>query len=257
MIKTVSRLSAIALAGVLATTIFSLYTFDAAAYSNGEHHNDRSRTTVDTENHAHVSNNVSVTAKTGGNEADGGDGEEGGNGGDAYQGFGGHGGNGGSGGTGGTITTGNAEAWGTLYNSVNTTDVTIDPCGCEEETQPHCFTSFFNFDRDNNPVRIDVDTNNSADVRNNLDVVAKTGGNEADGGDGEEGGNGGDVRRNQSWNNWFLWFNQQDTGGNGGTGGTGATGGTIRTGTAYANGLSDSDVNRTTVRIGKNLTETE
>jgi hypothetical protein len=247
---------AISLAGALAVATFSLYTFPASAFMGGS----GDRTTVRTDNQASVSNTVTVRANTGDNTANGGSGgsgEDGGNGGDASLGTGGNGGNGGSGGAGGAggdIATGPAAAMGTVYNNVNSTDVTVEGCGCNNTT-PTIFSRFTYFDTNNN-LR-SVTTDNNADVNNDLAVKAETGDNSVNGGRGgagDDGGNGGDAEgsRTHSWNQWFTLWNQGGNGGTGGTGGTGgagATGGTIRSGVATADGLVDNLVNRSVVHV--------
>ncbi|MCA9354701.1 MAG: hypothetical protein KC877_04240, partial [Candidatus Kaiserbacteria bacterium] len=160
-------------------------------------------------------------------------------------------GNGGRGGDGGTITTGVATALGSIYNDVNYTSVTVEGCGCDEEEPLLSRFMFFGNDEDGNKIR--VSTHNNAMVTNSLDVDAKTGYNEVDGGDGgsgDDGGNAGDRhdRSKYSWNLWFNWFNSS-TGGDGGNGGAGGHGGTIRTGEAYAAGDATNLVNTTVVRV--------
>src|SRR3989344_783439 len=85
----------------------------------------------------------------------------------------------------------------------------------------------------NNGNDITVTNNNDAYVKNDVDVSASTGCNDANGGTGSAAGNGGDVNHSDDNN----------TGGNGGNGGNGGEGGVIYTGNAYAGSLINNDVN--------------
>lgn len=253
MTNTTTRVLSVALASMLAMATFSLYTFQAAAY--GDH-----RTSINVSSEASVSNNVSVEADTGDNDAHGSSGGRGGDGGDAYRGDGGDGGDAGSGGDGGDVTTGDATAIGTINNDVNRTDIRVEDCGCDEEEDEviEVLTRLNIFDDNDRTLR--VATNLDADVRNNLSVEAETGNNEVDGGRGGSGGDGGDVRRdnNRSWLNWLLLFEDDSTsGGDAGNGGPGGDGGTVNSGDALADGLVDNVVNRTVIRVEHDTDEDE
>lgn len=80
-----------------------------------------------------------------------------------------------------------------------------------------------------------IRTSNQASVSNTVEVEAKTGGNEAEGGDGGRGGSGGDAK--------------DGNGGAGGSGGAGGAGGAITTGVATAIGTVYNDVNNTRVVV--------
>ena len=250
MSKTISKLSAVTLAGVLAASTFSLYTFQAAAFMGG----DDDRTVVRTSNNGTVTNNVSVNANSGGNHADGGGSGHGGDGGNATRGTAGRGGNGGNGGDAGSVTSGNATAIGTVQNDVNRNNVTFEGCGCDDDDEMDRFSRFFHFSGDSTLMR--VDTSNTARVGTTLDVDANTGRNTVDGGKGAGAGAGGDALGSRSWLAWF-WMNQGGNGGNGGNGGSGGTGSTIRTGAAGADGMVTNIVNRNVVRVGNGDDEDE
>ncbi len=231
-------------------------TMPASAFWSHNNSGDDNDIKVSVSNEATVTNTVDVEAKTGGNEADGGDGEEGGNGGDAEgsgDNTGGNGGNGGSGALGGYIVSGDAAAYSSIVNEVNVVKTKItDSCGCDDE-EPSMF-SFFNRhgsdDGDDNDIRVRV--NNSASVANDVEVEAKTGGNEADGGDGEEGGNGGDAEgsRHHRMHSFFsFWSSDDNQGGAGGTGGSGGVGGEIYSGNATSGSEVVNVVNRIVTRI--------
>jgi hypothetical protein len=250
MTQATTRTLAAAIAVVAAIATFSLYSFSAQAQMprGGDRGGDEG-TEIEVENKAHVSNELSVQAKTGNNEAEGGDGGRGGDGGDVSRGFGGAGGTGGNGGNGGTVISGYAEAIGTIHNDVNSTRVSVEACGCDEPRFGRSlFFPMLNGNDEEEPIEIEVE--NKAYVRNGLDVDAKTGGNEVDGGDGGSGDDGGDARTRsyRSWNMWFSWLNNS-VGGKGGNGGTGGTGGTVLSGDAYADGLLNNLVNETVVRV--------
>lgn len=251
MSHTMSRTLTISLAVLTAMAVFSLYTLEASADRGGRGGDDGDSTSVYTSNQASVSNSVSIDAKTGGNEAEGGDGGRGGDGGDASQGTGGDGGNGGRGGDGGTVETGEATALGSIYNDVNYTRVLVEGCGCDDDDEPNLFSRFFFFGNGDDGDRIKVTTRNDASVSNDLDVDAKTGYNEVDGGEGGDGDDGGDVRsrNSRSWSLWFNWWNNDNTGGAGGNGGVGGNGGTVRSGEAYAAGDATNLINTTVVRV--------
>ncbi|MCA9363051.1 hypothetical protein KC851_01905 [Candidatus Kaiserbacteria bacterium] len=233
--KSFTRLLAIMFAAVLAVATFSLYTLEASA-DRGNRGGDDNGTEIEIENSARVSNDVQVTAKTGGNEADGGDSGDRDRGGKPmtlrFPG-GQSSGNAGPGGDGGTITTGAASAIGTVYNDVNNTRVTVEGCGCEEGSRYH-FLSRFSRDNDDDE-SLEVDVENRAKVRNELDVTAKTGGNEAEGGDSNGGGS--------NYSPWHHWLNLMNPGG--------GDGGTIRTGAAYADGMVTNLLNHSVVRVDR------
>lgn len=86
--------------------------------------------TVINDNHATVTNSVTVSASTGGNSANGGSGGDGGAGGDNESGTGGDGAAGGAGGSGGTVNTGPANASVSISTVVNTNETVIETCGC-------------------------------------------------------------------------------------------------------------------------------
>jgi len=248
MTRTTTQLFTAAVAGAAALATFSLYTFPAAAYESHYGGGEGDRTTIRTSSEAEVMNQVVVTANTGDNNTNGGSGGYGGDGGDATRGDAGRGGVGGRGGDGGTITTGDATAIGTVSNDINSTTVTVDPCGCEDD---QIMDRFFFFDfGDDGRTSLRINTENSAGIMNDLTVAANTGRNEAVGGSGGYGGDGGDAEEHhtRSWTQWFNWWNQGGTGGDSGAGGGGAAGGTIRTGAALADGLVTNVVNRTVVR---------
>ena len=255
-----------------------------------------------------VNNMVKVDADTGKNDADGGDGGKGGRGGNGGNnagdggdggnakgalvgtqtggdggdggdtGDGGGGGDGGIGGNGGNITTGDADAQGWVTNTVNSTNITVDNCGCDEEDDP--LGDLFGDDE----VKIKV-KNEGTSVNNKLKVDADTGKNDADGGDGGKGGRGGHGGRNAGDGGdggnaktefpesegcecdapWFLLLlgdnDLNQTGGEGGDGGDtgdggdggwgwhGGHGGTINTGDATSYGDVLNDVNSTVIRV--------
>lgn len=183
---------------------------------------------VNNTNDAYVKNKVNVSASTGGNDANGGSGSAAGNGGGVTgsddNNTGGNGGNGGNGGDGGIIFTGDAVAVSKIKNKVNTNVTEIDPCDCDVDD-------------------INVNNTNSATVKNYVDVKAKTGHNDANGGDAgcdcQGGGDGGSVSNSDDDN----------TGGNGGNAGHGGWGGFISTGDAYAKSKIFNKVNTNITRI--------
>lgn len=211
-------------------------------------------TTVRSLNNATVTNNVTITAKTGHNDALGGTGYDGGIGGNASSrsngsATGGDGGNGGRGGDGGTVTTGAATAVGTVYNEVNTSRTVVESCGCDEDEDeiiPIFRQGFGNGDEQT------VVNHNRASVLNTLAVEAKTGDNDVSGGEGGSGDAGGNARVGQSWHGWWSWWNNSTStanGGDGGNGGNGGIGGTVRTGESYADGLITNIINRNVIRM--------
>ena len=232
---------------------------------------------VENNNSASVTNEVKVSANTGENTANGGDGGKGGSGGDTgnagnggeggdaegyslgdqnggnggdggWSGAGGEGGNGGNGGLGGIIETGDATSEVTIENNVNYNKTKINSCGCDEESELDLL-----FSRGD---KVRVENNNSAEVRNGVDVYVGTGENTANGGRGGRGksggdsgnagngGEGGDAGDDEYSYEWILPVlgNQNagdggtggdsGNGGDGGDGGNGDWGGEIRTGHA-------------------------
>ncbi|HBT81347.1 hypothetical protein A2757_01680 [Candidatus Giovannonibacteria bacterium RIFCSPHIGHO2_01_FULL_48_47] len=184
--------------------------------------------TVTNNNSAYVKNEVDVSASTGGNDANGGSGSAAGNGGNVQSSnsgnTGGNGGNGGDGGDGGVILTGNAFAKSKIVNKVNTNVTRVDPCDCDVDD-------------------VTVTNNNSAKVKNYVEVKAKTGYNDANGGNAgcgcEGGGDGGNVTNSNSGN----------AGGDGGNAGDGGDGGVIVTGHAFAKSKILNRVNTNITRI--------
>lgn len=236
MTNTVTRLSAIVLATLLAATTFSLYVFEASANQNHHRGGGGDKTEIELENKdTKVVNNVSVTANTGGNNADGGDsGDRNRRGPISLRFPGGHGSHAGPGGDGGTITTGAATAIGTVHNDVNNNRVIVEGCGCDDDGPMDRFSRFFRFDKNGKVLEIESE-NKGTTVRSTLDVKANTGRNSVEGGDSRGGGS-------PIFNPWSLWFGHHGDHG-------GGDGGTIRTGTAHADGLVTNIVNRNVVRV--------
>src|SRR3989344_3619337 len=137
------------------------------------------------------------------------------------------GGNGANGGEGGVIYTGNAYAGSLINNDVNYNETNVDvDCDCEGDVDD-----------------VTVTNHNSASVNNNVDVRARTGHNEANGGDAGcdcvGGGDGGNVNHSEDHN----------AGGNGGNAGHGGWGGYINTGDAEAGSGIVNLVNTNITRI--------
>lgn len=247
------------LTATLAMVVALTVAMPASAYWSPRSSGDDNDIKVSVNNSAQVTNTVQVNAKTGGNTANGGDGEEGGNGGDAEgsgDNMGGNGGNGGSGALGGLVQTGDAVAYATLMNDVNTVKTRVtDSCGCDNDRPSYRTPSFHQQQgSDDNDIRVRL--SNDASLMNNVGVDAKTGGNVANGGDGEEGGNGGDAEnegnRHQSrmmMPFFGFWSSDDNTGGNGGTGGSGGVGGELYTGKATSGADVVNVVNRTVTRV--------
>lgn len=213
---------------------------------------DDDETSVSNSNRATVTNTVEVEAETGDNDAEGGDGDDGGSGGDArgQNATGGDAGNGGRGGDGGTITTGTALAIGTVHNDVNSNRTYVEGCGCDDDFFPFPLMRGGYDNDDEDP--ISVRNSNSARVTNNLEVEAKTGDNDVEGGRGDDGGDGGDAsnsHRNHFMRMMFPFFMGDTAAGDGGNGGAGGSGGTVRTGTATADGLITNVINRNVTRV--------
>ena len=119
----------------------------SAAPAFATHWNWGEDITVSNTNDAYVKNDVDVSASTGGNDANGGCG---------------------FGNDGGWIETGDAGALAEVYNAVNTNDTKIKvSCDCESDVDD-----------------VTVTNNNNARVKNYVDVSAKTGWNNANGGGG-------------------------------------------------------------------------
>lgn len=188
---------------------------------------------VKNDNSASVSNDVSVVAKTGNNDANGDNGGSGGNGGDIYNGGGGdvedsstgNGGDGGAGGWGGAILTGDATAGADVTNKVNTNITKVEnDCDCDD-------------------ILVKVKNLNDAYVHNYVSVFAETGSNDANGDPGGSGGDGGDIS-----NSGYDDVENSHTG-DGGAGGVGGDGGGILTGDAVAGASVVNRVNKNVTRI--------
>lgn len=260
MTRTASKLLAIALAGVVAAATFALYTMEASA--RGQQSDDGDRTSVRIDNAARVSNSVLVGANSGANSAEGGTSGRGAGGGNAVSGGlvsiissndGGGGGNSGRGGDGGTIATGPARAIGTVQSDVNSTEVMIESCGCDDhpDVTMHGHHSGFMSRgafllRISDNERLHVNVQNRSGVDNNVAVLANSGLNNADGGNSGRGGEGGNAAG--PWRSW-LAFHAINDGGEGGDSGAAGRGGTVRTDTAYADGLVTTLANRTSVEV--------
>ncbi len=234
-------------------------------------------------NSADVDSTTKAKADTGDNWAGGsagGDGDNGGSGGSGGNadtggygnanggagGAGGNGGSGGSGGLGGEIHTGDATASATSANVVNSTDIEVVGCGCDE-VPPPCDCWYYHPPRRNVDNSVTIAVDNSADVDSTTKAKADTGDNSAegsaggDGSNGGSGGSGGDADANYDYYWWYEygWYgpggdaNGGDggDGGNGGRGGDGGPGGLIRTGNADAQSDSLNVVNTALVRVGR------
>lgn len=140
----------IAVASTIAFLSVAIPAFACEGYSCGGHHSRQqsSDITVSNTNSGTVTNNVTTSASTGYNDANGGDAK----------------GQNATAGNGGFISTGDAVAVSEVTNLVNSNKTKISrDCGCKGD--------------------IDVTSSNSASVSNTLDTKAKTGGNDANGGD--------------------------------------------------------------------------
>ncbi|MBS3903140.1 MAG: hypothetical protein KGZ30_02055 [Anaplasmataceae bacterium] len=179
---------------------------------------------VKNNNGASVTNQVMVSASTGGNDANGGYAGNGGAGGSVNssdsENVGGNGGAAGDGGMGGGVQTGDAVAAAEIANVVNSNDVEVDACGCNVDL-------------------IKVRNNNGASLANQLYVKAKTGYNNADGGNAGSAGDAGSVNSS----------NDQNTSGNGGNSGNGGAGGVVITGVAQSISAIANVINSNIVRI--------
>ena len=123
---------------------------------------------------------------------------------------------------GGLILTGNVDAYAEVTNVVNSTETNIG-CDCEG--------------RDD----VTVTTNNSARVKNYVDVSGNTGGNTANGDDGGDGGDGGNRR--------YSRHHHGSGGGTGGNGGAGGDGGEIGTGDVLAGASVANYINSTVTSL--------
>lgn len=223
------KLIAIAVSPIVA---FGMYA--APAFADGD-------VTVTNVNNGTVSNMVISSASTGGNEAGGSYGGDGGNGGSVRN-YGGEqdvsdstlgaGGNGGNGAIGGTIYTGDAGSLASVTNVINSNDVEVDRCACNEVEG----------DDDGNDVVANVNTGAS---QNMVFAKARTGWNGAEGSSGGEGGRGGSVKNGSEGSQ-----NVDDTTtGTGGAGGNGGAGGYVETGLAVSETAVVNVLNTNVVRI--------
>ncbi|TSC86580.1 MAG: hypothetical protein G01um10148_566 [Parcubacteria group bacterium Gr01-1014_8] len=189
-------------------------------------------------------------------EANGGDG---GNGGDS---------NGGDAGPGGLVDTGDADANAGTVNTLNTTDIAVEGCGCEDDQDEcGCIPPWLRRDVDNS-VRVKV--HNDGTINNETKAKADTGDNDAGGsygGDGGgdchcdgggDGGDGGDAEVGDDEEGcgceWDIGGGGTANGGDGGDGGDadggdGDVGGTIRTGDARSDAGTVNVMNTTLVRV--------
>jgi hypothetical protein len=261
--NTIARTNLFAITVVFVAAVMAVaYATPASAYGHRDHSSgDNSSIEVSNDSNATVNNTVDVKAETGDNTANGGNGDDGGNGGDASgdgSNTGGRGGNGGAGGIGGIIVTGDATAFSSVANDVNSNRTVIDTsCGCSNSS--HDWFSNFRSERQSGTDNsIEVSNDNHATVNNTVDVKAETGDNTANGGNGEDGGNGGDARgaqqhQHQEHNHWF-WNQDQggngdNTGGAGGNGGNGGGDGQIQTGNSASGSDLVNVVNQNVTRI--------
>ncbi len=186
-------------------------------------------------------------------EANGGDG---GNGGDA---------NGGDAGPGGLVTTGDADASAGTVNTLNTVDIEVEGCGCEEEPEC-CIPPWLRRDVDNH---VKVKVKNDGKIENKTKAKAETGDNDADGsfgGDGGcecdgagDGGDGGDAHVGDDGDGCGCEWDfgggagtaNGGDGGNGGdaNGGDGGVGGTVVTGDARSEAGTVNLMNTILIRV--------
>ncbi|MFZ2707002.1 MAG: hypothetical protein WAY88_02640, partial [Minisyncoccia bacterium] len=242
-------------------------------------------------NDGYISNTTSAKADTGDNKAGGsygGDAEnagDGGNGGDASVdggvqwcgecgsgsgstatgGEGGNGGNsnGGNAGDGGYVVTGDASAEAGTANSLNSTDVEVEGCGCDEDqNECSCIPPWFRRDVDNS---VKIKVYNDGYISNETKAKADTGDNKAkgsyggDAGYGGDGGDGGEAEVGDEEEGcgceWDLGGSAGEAvggdGGNGGhsNGGEGGQGGTISTGEARSEAGTINMMNTTVIRV--------
>jgi len=192
-------------------------------------------------NEAVVMNEISVRARTGGNEAGGSYGGNGGNGGNMSLGEDGEvedsstggGGTGGNGAIGGTVTTGDATAIAGALNVVNDNRTLIDRCACQDASSSVCS------DECGHTITVN---RSRATVANGLEAEAETGGNDAEGSYGGNGGNGGGIAAGSG-------EAEDSYTGMGANGGSGSDGGLVTTGAARSISGAINVVNRSVTRI--------
>ncbi|MBI5457001.1 hypothetical protein HY969_04670 [Candidatus Kaiserbacteria bacterium] len=243
--------------------------------------------TITVSNSGTINNETEAKADTGDNDADGsygGDSDDGGDGGDggrakveggldwnwcecddsgseANGGVGGNGGdsNGGNAGPGGLVDTGDASAEAGTVNTLNTVDIEVVGCGCEEEETDDCCGGGRG-DVDN---RVVITLSNSGTINNETEAKADTGDNDADGsygGDSDDGGDGGDggnakVEGDDGENCDCVPPSGGNAnaggGGEGGdtNGGSSDVGGTIRTGDARSESGTVNLMNTVLIRV--------
>lgn len=199
---------------------------------------------INSGSNAVVINETSAEASTGGNYAGGSTGGNGGAGGgisgdggsqDVNNATLGSGGNGGNGGAGGLVTTGDATANASTSNIVNTTDIDVNDCACDNATST------------SGDVRIR--TRSNAFVINGTYAVARTGHNYAEGSTGGSGGRGGSISATGGEGDGQEI--DDVTTGNGGQGGLGDIGGEVSSGVANSTASTENIVNRTRVRVSR------
>lgn len=247
---------------------------------------------INISNSGSISNVTTAKASTGSNWAggseggDAGEGGEGGEGGDAYAGgeggydnwscddecggypypqvgggeaIGGNGGmggnsNGGAGGAGGAVVTGDAHADAGTENALNTVEVEVSGCGCDDEGEGYVHP-WFRREVDNS---ITVNLSNSGSISNETEAKAKTGYNDADGsegGDADDAGNGGEGGDAEAAGGFWGWGDAGlavgGEGGHGGesNGGAADVGGTILTGDAHSDAGTINIMNTVLVRV--------
>jgi hypothetical protein len=176
MTKTIGVVTALALALSSAPAALACFGYCGGGYGGGNSNSSSFTTTtnVAVSNSANVSNSVSVSASTGGNDANGGNAS----------------GQNANGGTGGTIDTGNAAAASIVENVVNTVDMEVvapENCGCEEEEEGSSYGRHGKKGGNSKSVEteLNVALDNDASVSNSVEVKAKTGYNDANGGSAE------------------------------------------------------------------------
>ena len=176
MTKTIGIVTALALALSSAPAALACFGYCGGGYGGGNSNSSSFTTTtnVAVSNSASVSNNVSVSASTGGNDANGGSAS----------------GQNANGGTGGTIDTGNAAAASIVENVVNTVDMEVvapENCGCGEEVEEGSYGRHGKKGGSKKTVEteLNVALDNDASVSNSVEVKAKTGYNNANGGSAE------------------------------------------------------------------------
>lgn len=257
-------------------------------WDNGE---DDNSVYIKIENSGSIKNTTTAKADTGDNKAggsyggNGGDAGKGGNGGDAYvdggmnwcgecahgsdsSATGGNGGTGGSahggnGGPGGLVDTGNASAESASVNELNSTNVVVEGCGCEEDDNDcECIPPWFRRDVDNS---VTIKVKNGGDIENDTTAKADTGDNKAKGsyggtaGEAGKGGSGGDATVGGDNDrdcecDWDFGSSGDAVGGDAGQGGSadggnGGVGGTVRTGDARSEAGTINVTHTTVVRV--------